>query len=240
MRLNYKISGMTCDGCRTNVEKALNNVNGVEKATVNLKNEEAIIEMEKQIPIEIFQKEISNKYTIKIKELKVTEIVSNQIIEKPKSGFRQLLPLFLIIGYISIASLLINRTSLNLNSFMLDFMGLFYIVFSFFKLLDLKGFPDSFSMYDPIAKKIPIYGWIYPFVETALGLLFLLRFKIELALIITIIVLVITTIGVTKILIDKKSIQCACLGTALKLPMTKATFIENAIMLFMAFWMLSN
>jgi hypothetical protein len=37
---------------------------------------------------------------------------------------------------------------------------------------------------------------------------------------------------------DKASIQCACLGTALKLPMTKATFIENFIMILMAAWML--
>ena len=43
-----------------------------------------------------------------------------------------------------------------------------------------------------------------------------------------------------KILLDKKSIRCACLGTALKLPMTEATFIENAIMIVMAVIMLTN
>jgi hypothetical protein len=68
--------------------------------------------------------------------------------------------------------------------------------------------------------------------------MFLMRIELDIALIATIIVLGITTIGVTKTLLDKKSIQCACLGTALKLPMTQATFIENAIMLVMAFWML--
>ena len=56
--------------------------------------------------------------------------------------------------------------------------------------------------------------------------------------IITIIILGITTVGVTKSLLDKKAIQCACLGTALKLPMTKATFIENSIMIIMAIVML--
>ena len=66
----------------------------------------------------------------------------------------------------------------------------------------------------------------------------LMRFKIDIALIITALVLGITAIGVTKALMDKKNIQCACLGTALKLPMTKATFIENTIMLVMAIWML--
>ena len=123
---------------------------------------------------------------------------------------------------------------------MLDFMGLFYIVFSFFKLLDLKGFPESFKMYDPLAKTIPVYGFMYPFIEVALGLLFLMRIQIPLALIVTVVILGITTIGVTQTLLNKKTIQCACLGTALKLPMTKATFIENSIMLIMAIIMLFN
>jgi len=123
---------------------------------------------------------------------------------------------------------------------MLDFMGLFYIVFGFFKFLDLKGFPASFSMYDPIAKRVPLYGWIYPFLETALGLMFLLRWQIPVALFTTIFILGITTIGVIKTLLDKQQIQCACLGTALKLPMTKATLIENAVMLVMAVWMLMS
>ena len=121
---------------------------------------------------------------------------------------------------------------------MLDFMGLFYIIFSFFKMLDLKGFSESFKMYDPLAKVFSPYGWIYPFIETALGLMFLLRFQVDIALVLTLVVLGITTIGVTKTLLDKKAIQCACLGTALKLPMTEATFIENAIMIVMALLML--
>ena len=121
---------------------------------------------------------------------------------------------------------------------MLDFMGLFYIVFSFFKMLDLKGFPESFQMYDPLAKRVPVYARVYPFIETALGLLFLMRVELQIALILTLIILGITTIGVTKTLLSKKSIRCACLGTALKLPMSEATFIENAIMIVMALAML--
>jgi hypothetical protein len=38
--------------------------------------------------------------------------------------------------------------------------------------------------------------------------------------------------------LNKKSISCACLGTTLKLPMTEATFIENALMIIMAFILL--
>lgn len=93
-------------------------------------------------------------------------------------------------------------------------------------------------MYDPLAKVVPLYAWVYPFIETALGLMFLMRFEIPIALIVTFIILGITTVGVIKILLDKKSIQCACLGIALKLPMTEATFIESAIMIVLAVLML--
>ena len=133
-----------------------------------------------------------------------------------------------------------NYNNWNPSEAMLDFMGLFFIVFSFFKMLDLKGFPKSFRMYDPLAKRLPLYGWIYPFIETTLALMFLLRFEVKIALVITLIVLGLTTIGVAKTLLDKKSIRCACLGTVLKLPMTEATFIENIIMIVMAIIMLTN
>ena len=162
----------------------------------------------------------------------------NTSIEKEKSKLEQLKPLLLIIFYISVTSVLLHYENWSWIDFMLDFMGLFYIVFSFFKMLDLGGFPESFRMYDPLAKQVPIYGKVYPFIETALGLMFLIRFEVNIALMVTIVVLGITTIGVIKTLLDKKSISCACLGTALKLPMTEATFIENAIMLVMALIML--
>ena len=189
------------------------------------------------------QKFLSDKYTL------------NEIIHKNESSLendsanhstnqntkiKQLIPLGIIFLYITIGSNLIHLNDWTLEAFMLDFMGLFFIVFSFFKMLDLKGFPGSFRMYDPVAKRVPLYGWIYPFIETALGLMFLIRFEVEIALIFTIIILGITTFGVTKTLLNKKSIKCACLGTVLNLPMTEATFIENFIMITMSVYMLSR
>lgn len=235
MKHTYTVTGMTCNGCRTSVEDKLNALPEVKHASVNLEASEAVVEMSSHISIDKLQGALSDKYSISEKNIFNT---STEINTQEKSELQQLFPLFLIFAYIIVASFLLNNKPWNINGFMLDFMGLFYIVFSFFKLLDLKGFPESFKMYDPLAKVIPIYGWIYPFLEVALGVLFLMRIEIPVALIITLIILGITTIGVTKTLLDKKAIQCACLGTALKLPMTKATFIENSIMIVMAIVML--
>lgn len=235
----YTVTGMTCNGCKASVEQALNQISDVVNASVNLESSEVTIEMHEHISTKTLQNALSNKY--KISEKKPKNIFNTENTQTDeKSELKQLFPLFLIFGYITIASILLNIKPWDVNSFMLDFMGLFYVVFSFFKLLDLKGFPESFKMYDPLAKVVPVYGWLYPFIEVALGIMFLMRIEIPAALIITLIILGITTIGVTKTLLDKKSIQCACLGTALKLPMTKATFIENSIMIVMAIIMLAN
>ena len=197
--------------------------------------------MDKHLAAEVLQNALPEKFTVSEKEGE-HELTSTNApeVSQEKSKLQQLKPLLLILLYISAAGVLLHYKDWSWSEFMLDFMGLFYIVFAFFKMLDLKGFPESFKMYDPLAKRLPIYGWMYPFIETALGLMFLMRFEVDIALIMTLVVLGITTIGVTKTLMDKKSIRCACLGTALKLPMTEATLIENSIMIAMAALMLCD
>jgi len=60
MKHTYHIYGMTCNGCRDHVEKALSKVNYVSKVSVNLEKAEATIEMVSHIPIEKFQKALKN------------------------------------------------------------------------------------------------------------------------------------------------------------------------------------
>lgn len=234
MKHTYSITGMTCQGCVASVKEKLSKVDGIEEVEINLEQGEATITMQQHIPLQHLKTALPGKYSIEEKNAHSKE---NSAITQ-KSKWRQLQPLFLIFAYLFGASFLWHYQNWDTAAAMLDFMGLFYMVFSFFKLLDVKGFSTSFSRYDPLAKALPVYGWVYPFLELGLGVLFLMRLHIQFALIATLVILGITTFGVTKTLLDKKSIQCACLGTTLNLPMTEATFIENAIMLIMALWML--
>ena len=239
MNQTFNIEGMTCNNCKASVEKYLNELPHISHVSIDLAKGEAEITMDKHLAAEVLQNALPEKFTVSKKEGE-HELTSTNApeVSQEKSKLQQLKPLLLILLYISAAGVLLHYKDWSWSEFMLDFMGLFYIVFAFFKMLDLKGFPESFKMYDPLAKRLPIYGWMYPFIETALGLMFLMRFEVDIALIMTLVVLGITTIGVTKTLMDKKSIRCACLGTALKLPMTEATLIENSIMIAMAALML--
>lgn len=60
MKHTYSVQGMTCNGCRSHVEKTLSEVEGVSSATVLLDEKEAIIEMQSHIPIEKFQEALKN------------------------------------------------------------------------------------------------------------------------------------------------------------------------------------
>lgn len=67
MKHIYTISGMSCMGCKAHVQEALQKVEGVTNATVDLENAKASIEMEQHIPIEAFQnalKEVGGNYSI--------------------------------------------------------------------------------------------------------------------------------------------------------------------------------
>ena len=206
MTHTYNVSGMTCNGCRASVEKALSGIKNIENVSVDLEKATAEIKMKSHISVDDLQNDLPEKFTISEKKVK-KEIPAVDFKEDEKSELQQLFPLFLIFGFITTASVLINVNPWNTSEFMLTFMGLFYVVFSFFKLLDVKGFASSFAMYDPLANIIPKYGLVYPFIELALGVFFLMHFQIFAALIITFIILGITTIGVTKSLLDKKTIK---------------------------------
>lgn len=236
MKYYYKIQGLTCNGCVNSVKVKLEETLPNQNINVLLKESKVIIEGDTTPDIEILKSVLPEKYTIS----EFSKNNSQSHLLKSATKLSELKPLILIFGYVSLGSILMHIKSWDMVQFMIDFMGLFFIVFSFFKLLDLKGFTNTFKMYDPLAKKSALYAKVYPFIEVMLGLLFLFRFEVKLAIVITLFILTITTIGVTKTLRSKEEIQCACLGSVLKLKMTEATFIENTIMILMGVSLLLN
>ena len=220
------IEGMTCEGCVASVEHAIKQLPNVKDVTANLKTGTVEVHYQQYFDVNEIEAVLPPKYAL------VEDITT------APSKAKQLYPLGLIFLFLIGGTLIIHYPTFVIRDVLPDFMGLFFVVFSFFKYLDLSGFQSSFRRYDPLAKAIPFYAWLYPFLELSLGVLFLMRLELQLALWLTVAILGITTIGVVKVLLSKKEIECACLGSVLKLPMTEATLIENALMIAMAVWML--
>lgn len=117
---------------------------------------------------------------------------------------------------------------------MTHFMAGFFLVFSFFKLLNLKGFAESYAMYDVVAKKVSAWAYLYAFIELGLGISYLLNYNPLVTNVVAFIVMSLSIIGVLQSVFNKKKIQCACLGAVFNLPMSTVTIIEDGLMILMS------
>ncbi len=158
-------------------------------------------------------------------------------------------PLLLILAFIFTASILVQLGqhaghgmgfgAVSSMETMRYFMAGFFLVFAFFKLLDVKAFADAYAGYDLIAARWPAWGRIYPFVELGLGVAYLANFAPRTTLWLTLLVMGASAIGVIRAVLDKRRIRCACLGSVFQLPMSTVTIVEDVGMVLMAGVMLA-
>ncbi|MEN2402897.1 MauE/DoxX family redox-associated membrane protein [Flavobacterium sp. MC2016-06] len=233
MTHTYQLTGMTCTSCEDKVKKALQLVDNVTAVEVSKNENTATVTMSKHVGLSELQNALENKYQI-------AAVHHNEIAEETKSWTETYKPILLIFFYISLITGLIQFTNSHFDFMqaMRHFMAGFFLVFSFFKMLNLKGFAESYKMYDVLAKKIPAWGYVYAFVELGLGIAYLIDYNPILTNAVTFIVMSISIIGVLQSVLNKKKIQCACLGDVFNLPMSTVTIIEDGLMIIMSLIML--
>ena len=236
MTHTYQLTGMTCSSCEAKVKSSLLMVENVTNAEVSKDENIATITMDKHIAIDKLQDALGGKES----KYQIAALQHNEALEQSKSWFNTYKPILLIFSYILGLSFLIQYNNLHFDvmQFMRHFMAGFFLVFSFFKLLNLKGFAESYVMYDVIAKKIPIWAYMYAFIELALGIAYTVDFNPTITNLATLIVMGVSIIGVLQSVLNKKKIQCACLGAVFNLPMSAVTIIEDALMIVMSAIML--
>lgn len=238
MTHTYNISGMTCSSCRATVQSLLSGVDNIKNVDVDLAKGEAVIEMHKHIATADLQAALQDhpKYKLSEKPVQHQTIPPVFEAEEKKSWIETYKPILLIFSYITGLTLLIEYIlgAFEWMRWMNHFMAGFFIVFSFFKLLNLKGFAESYAMYDIVAKKWGGWGYVYAFTELALGIAFFTGFNPILTNAVTLVIMTISIIGVLQAVFNKRKIKCACLGAVFNLPMSTITIIEDALMIGMS------
>lgn len=226
---------MTCQNCVAKVQQLISSIEGVAAVKVTLNKPQAEVHSNGLIPLGLLQKKLGHFLIAPV----LSENTSAAM-DLPRKTINTYKPLILIVLFISSVTLLVqypfNQFSFAL--WMRHFMASFFIVFSFFKLLNISGFAKSYAMYDLLAAKWPTWGYIYPFVELALGVAYLINFNSTITNLTTILILGFGSLGVIKSNMSKRKIKCACLGDVFDLPMSVVTIIENVTMVVMAALML--
>lgn len=245
MKHVYHISGMTCGGCAAKVKEALESIPAVEHAEVEHESGRTTITMSEHVPNITIEHAIQAKGNYQLIEAgtgthsMTMEAQQNASAEDKRSFLATYKPILLIAGFLLLVSALAARGEEPFWPVMMrSFMAGFFLVFSFFKFLDIKGFASSYASYDLLAKQWMGWGYVYPFVELTLGIAYLINFDPMVTNLVTIGVMGFSSIGVIQSVVNKRTIQCACLGTVFNLPMSTVTIIEDLLMVGMAIWML--
>lgn len=157
--------------------------------------------------------------------------------------WKNYLPLMAVLAVITFLALLgtladYRDHAASLTGFVGYFMTGFFIIFAIFKIADLKGFAAGYSTYDLLAKKFFNYGYIYPFIELGFGLAMLMGLQSTALLLAEIAVMAFSGLGVSLKLLKKEPVQCVCLGTFLKIPLTNVTLFEDFGMAALALFLL--
>ena len=169
-----------------------------------------------------------------IKNGNINKPSTNNLEEKGLAKLRWVnyIPLVVIIGLILATSLTLSFRDFQLSLFTLEkaisyFMIGFFLTFSGFKLLDLKGFAQGYFSYDLLARRIFAYGYVYPLIELFFGLAMILSPQSNILLLSEFLVMSFSGLGVVNKLLAKERFQCVCLGTFLKVPLTYVTLVED-------------
>jgi copper chaperone CopZ len=227
MTQTYQITGMTCNGCRSKVHELLSRAEGVKHVEVDLARGEAEIEMEGGIEEGVIWAALKDypKYGI-------GRVAGDQGRVGWIATYK---PILLIFLYITVVSLIAATAGggFSLMTGMRIFMAGFFLTFSFFKMLDIPAFAESYAMYDIVAKRFEVWGYVYVFIEALLGISYALNFQPFLTSVVTVVVMTVSLVGVLNSVLAKRKIKCACLGAVFNLPMSSVTIIEDGLMIAM-------
>jgi copper chaperone CopZ/small basic protein len=248
MTHTYNVTGMTCEGCSAKVSHLLKQLPDVNNVAIDLAAGEATVSMDKHVPTPALQDALKDypKYQLTDKQhqhqpKEIKNIFGEQPQEEQRSWLETYKPILIIAAYITLVAAIAASTQSEFSgmTFMRIFMSGFFLTFSFFKMLDLKGFAESYAMYDVVAMKFKGWGYTYAFIELALGIAFALNFEPVITNSVTAVVMSVSLIGVLQSILNKKKIQCACLGAVFNLPMSTVTIIEDGLMILMSVAMLA-
>ena len=231
-------TNLRCEGCVAAIKPVLDANPAIKSWSAEVVSPEKVITLESDRPLSLASvNAMLGKAGYQAKaEVTQPTATATTTSEPPTSYFPLLLILFYLLGIV--AAIEWVQGSFQFERAMRHFMAGFFLVFSFFKLLNLTAFADSYQMYDIVAQRSRLYAFAYPFIELILGLAYVINFQPRLTNAITLIVMGISTIGVLQSILNKKKIRCACLGAVFNLPMSVVTLVEDLLMVGMAAVML--
>jgi glutaredoxin len=150
---------------------------------------------------------------------------------------------FPVIALFGIAALLTAGLSFHTSGFTLSeavmqFVGLSMVMLGLLKLQNIDGFVNGFLAYDLLAQRYVPYAFVYPFAEVLGGLLMVSSLMPFISVPLMLFIGGVGGISVFKaVYLEKRELECVCVGGGSNVPLGLVSFLENAVMFGAGIWM---
>ena len=161
----------------------------------------------------------------------------------PKEGktYQPVIAVFAVTFLMALTTCWAMQGSLSIIRVLELFIAFSMCVLGILKLQDLLSFATGFIQYDVIARRYVPYSYVYPFVEAGAGILMIAGIATWIAAPAALFVSTVGAISVVKaVYIEKRDINCACVGGGSSVPLGFISLTENLMMIAMSVWMMAK
>ena len=159
----------------------------------------------------------------------------------PKEGdtYQPVIALFCVTFLMALTTCWAMQGGLSIIRVLELFIAFSMCVLGILKLQNLQSFATGFIQYDLIAQRYVPYSYVYPFIEAGAGILMIAGLFTWIAAPLALIASTIGAFSVFKaVYLEKRDLNCACVGGGSKVPLGFISLTENLMMMAMAAWMI--
>jgi glutaredoxin len=157
-----------------------------------------------------------------------------------QTSYRPILALFAMTGLMALMASHVAVGALFTLLALRLFIAISMCVLAILKLQDVERFSTMFLNYDLLARRFVPYAYAYPFAEGLAGVLMLGGVLDWLSIPLALVIGSVGAVSVFKaVYIERRSLNCACVGGGSSVPLGFVSLLENVMMVAMALWMLA-
>lgn len=159
----------------------------------------------------------------------------------PKEGetYQPVIAVFAVTFLLALTSCFAIEGELGIVRVLELFIAFSMCVLGILKLQDLQSFATGFVQYDLVARRYVPYSYVYPFVEAGAGILMVAGLLTWVAAPLALVVSLVGAVSVFKaVYVEKRDLNCACVGGGSSVPLGFISLTENLMMIAMAIWMM--
>ena len=224
---SFLVRGVRCGSCVSKIEAALLSEPRIQNAVIGDDRRSLTLTHDLDNPLANLNALLESLGSYRVEERNLIRLL--------RAGIVHYRPLIMMTGFVLVFGLALQAfRGWHGHGLMGDLMAGYFLLFGALKVVNRQAFAKAYARYDLIAGRSAAYAAAYPFLEVAIGIIYLISPASLLLNLFVVVLMLEKGWSVRQAIGRGQNLQCACLGGFFSIPISKVTVFEDLLMAFMA------